>query len=97
MPLGHVQFVPVALHSYVGNMIGQTIGETLAPGEIPLQYDKLYECLRTAGQFADSHGLSIHAPRFGAGLARGDWDVIEALITTAIPEHIPVTIYDYQP
>jgi len=34
-------------------------------------------------------------PRIGAGLAGGDWDTIEAIITEELCAHdIPVTVYD---
>lgn len=96
LPLGKTQFIPVAgagKPRWVGNMVAQTLGETLLTGEIPLQYDKLIECLKSAAEFAEAWGLEIHAPRFGSDLAGGDWDVIETLIKLHIPEHIPVTIY----
>jgi hypothetical protein len=48
------------------------------------------------GEFADSLGKPIVAPMFGSGLAGGDWQKIETLIETHIPEHVPVTIYDYE-
>lgn len=98
LPLGHTQFVLTSFgtRQWVGNMIAQTLGETLLPGEIPLQYDKLIQCLKSAAEFAEAHGLEIHAPRFGSDLAGGDWSVIETLIKLHIPHHIPVTIYNYK-
>ena len=46
---------------------------------------------------ASPNKVEIHAPKFGSGLARGDWDVIEALIVEAWDnEGIPVTIYELE-
>ncbi len=96
LPLGNVQFVPVGNGQWVANMIAQTLGRPEGR-DIPLSYVALKSCLQQLDTFADSHGLSIAGPRFGSGLAGGDWDRIETLIRGAIHQDTPVTIYDYNP
>lgn len=93
LPLGATQFVDTGAGITVANMIGQTLGRGDHP---PVKYDAIYECLKTVGQHADATGQSIVAPMFGAGLAGGKWEIIEALIETAIPKHISVVIYDFE-
>jgi hypothetical protein len=44
---------------------------------------------------ASARASEIHAPKFGAGLACGNWDFIEELINECwIGRGIPVTIYE---
>lgn len=87
--LGEIQFCPVEDDIVVINMIAQL----LYTEEIPLKYDALRECLRKVNQLAVENNATIHAPKFGAGLARGDWDKIEQMINDIIT--VPVFIYIY--
>jgi hypothetical protein len=37
----------------------------------------------------------VHAPRIGAGLAKGDWEAIEEMLRTIIVDAgVEVTVYD---
>ena len=96
IPLGTVQFVDVTADIVIANMVAQRgiIGQ--APGTRPLSYDALLECLEKAGEYAQKNDLSIHAPRFGAGLAGGDWDIIALLVEKTLVGKFGrvVTIYD---
>jgi O-acetyl-ADP-ribose deacetylase (regulator of RNase III) len=96
IPLGTVQFVDVAAEIVVANMVAQRGIVGQAPGTRPLSYDALLECLEKAGEHAQKNDLSIHAPRFGAGLAGGDWDVIALFIEKTLIGKFgrAVTIYD---
>jgi hypothetical protein len=100
--LGEVQLVDCGLNVIVANMIAQHSTITRSPGSTPIRYWALAKCLRTVGLFAKhllsaDHVIEIHAPKFGSGLAKGDWDVIEALIVEAWDnEGIPVTIYELE-
>lgn len=77
--LGRVQYVKVADKLLVANMIGQH--ETIRPGYIPIRYAALVRCLEDVRDIAlKFNSVEIHAPKFGAGLAGGDWHVIETLI-----------------
>ncbi len=79
--LGTNQFInvesdgePLGIH--IVNMCAQTFG-----GKRPLMYNALSTCMSDiANTFSMYNVASIHAPAFGAGLAGGDWRVIEALI-----------------
>lgn len=95
LPLGQVQFVRVSDNQWVANMIAQTLQPCPSKDNIPLQYGALRSCLQQISVFADSHDLSIVGPRFGAGLAGGDWNKIELLIRETVLPTTAVTIYDY--
>ena len=43
--------------------------------------------------FDQDHNVQIHAPKFGSGLAGGNWNFISCLIED-IWDGIPVFIYD---
>lgn len=87
--LGEVQFVQVGDNLYVANMIAQRgIYNKKLP---PIRYRALTKCLEEVNAFALTQGLEIHAPKFGAGLAGGDWKTIEQIIQTTITA--PMTVY----
>lgn len=95
IPLGDVQFVPVNEEITLGNMIAQhqTHWEKGVP---PIRYQALAKSLELVAEYAKMNNMSIHAPKFGAGLAGGNWDLIESLIKEYITSQgIEVTIYDY--
>lgn len=87
--LGGVQYVIVGETITVANMIAQH-GYGGGP-DIPLRYDALQTCLSQVGKEALREGATVHAPRIGTGLARGDWDrIVEIIRATEGP-----TIYVY--
>lgn len=92
--LGNVQFVPVEPDLWVANIIAQH--RTINEGErIPIRYDALEMGLRTVGDFCEERRASVHAPRLGSGLARGDWSRIATLIETEfVARGVSITIYD---
>ncbi len=90
--LGAVQFVIVEQDIVVANMIGQN-GVRSASNPHPLDYDALATCLTKVRQQAIDIDASVHGPRFGAGLAGGNWDKI-ANLTKEKLDPVPVTIYD---
>lgn len=73
---------------------------------LPVDFTALEQCLDKVGELVQKEGGSIHAPRFGAGLAAGlaggkgewsqeVWNKVEALIISKlIRRGINVTIYD---
>lgn len=88
--LGDIQMVLVNTNPniYVCNMIAQTLG-----GKRPLYYNHLSTCMDSLVTKMNRKE-QIYAPRFGAGLAGGDWRVIEALIYDCwIRAGIDVTIF----
>ena len=100
--LGDIQEVWVAPDVVVYNMIGQHMTGQDEHGNPPIRYwainDGLDEiCLRLAGIRGAVQCLevSIHAPRFGAGLAGGNWDILSAILDSSAEAYgIPVTVYD---
>jgi hypothetical protein len=94
------------VNRWVVNMIAQHTTSPGPDGRPPVRYAALGSCLLKVARFAKeisaSRGLfpdvEIHAPMFGAGLAGGDWNIIEKLIQEAwIDAGIPVTIYSLEP
>lgn len=68
----------------------------------PIRYDAIDQGLSKLGQKAlllqgpDGGRASVHMPRMGAGLAGGDWDVIEALVKSNLSKKgIEVFVYDF--
>jgi O-acetyl-ADP-ribose deacetylase (regulator of RNase III) len=94
--LGQVQMVPIMkepfIEGYVVNMVAQTLGS-----DRPLYYSYLVQCMDHVGiTFAASNTMQahIHCPKFGSGLAGGNWDFIEELIIDCwIKRKLDVTVY----
>ncbi len=96
LPLGEVQFVNVEDDIVIGNMIGQHMTHWI-DGIPPIRYDAVETALQSVANYALRHNCSVHAPRFGSGLAGGEWSKIEQLINTHLcSKDIPVTIYDFE-
>jgi hypothetical protein len=92
--LGQIQTVRVEPDIGVCNLIGQHgTGPGVRP---PIRYDAVYEGLDLLAKLGmNVENLSIHCPRFGSGLAGGNWNIIEQLIfITLIKADIPITVYD---
>lgn len=98
--LGYVQYVKAIKddtydHELVfANMVAQNgiIGQK---NTRPLNYEALVRCMIDVRNFiknADKEKIEIHCPRFGSGLAGGDWNFINDLITD-IWSGLPITIY----
>ncbi len=101
--LGNTQMVKVEDGLWVVNMIGQSgIGRHNGP---PIRYKAIRNALKSVAaaaldpEYRGAHeSVTIHAPRFGAGLAGGDWSLIEKLIEEELVAHgLSVTVYDYVP
>lgn len=101
--LGQVQLVKTEINTvYVANMIGQRdCGyQTFQLGrrkiELPaIRYDSIYECLCRLGMMCKALKAEVHCPMFGAGLAGGDWAVIEGMLNKLlITNNIPVFVYE---
>jgi O-acetyl-ADP-ribose deacetylase (regulator of RNase III) len=106
--LGAVQYVEVfppkmsmdyPKRLWVANMVGQhgvwQKGPIRHEGPPPIRYDALRQALSRVGRFAAKHNARVVGPRFGTGLAGGDWHLIEPIIRDELlAQGIPVTIYD---
>ena len=101
--LGNIDVVKVKDDLWVINMVGQSGVGQRGSSQPPIRYKAIrralesvvLECLAPEyrGPFK---AVSVHAPRFGAGLAGGDWKVIEQIIDeTLIAAGIKVTVYDF--
>jgi hypothetical protein len=95
--LGDVQVVRVKLdcggYALVANMIGQK-GVVSSTNPVPIKYDALETAMRYVHESL-KEDRKIIAPLFGAGLARGDWTVIEKLIETVWKDR-DVTIFELE-
>lgn len=95
--LGNIQVVPVEDNLSVINMIGQHgCYPTVVNGEKiqPIRYEALKECLYKVAKLAKANNVSVHMPMIGAGLAGGDWTVIEGIINnTLIQSGVDTTVY----
>jgi O-acetyl-ADP-ribose deacetylase (regulator of RNase III) len=95
LPLGEAQFVPVENDVIVVNMIGQHGIYPDSEGRPPVRYEAIRACLAQICTYALENKASVHAPRFGAGLAGGNWDMIEGIIQEELCDKgVEVTIYD---
>lgn len=102
--LGEIQTVGVDPYIFVTNMIGQrdhydfmvqVDGKTVSLS--PVRYGALEECLLRVLVKAKDLDASIHCPRFGAGLAGGDWNKIEDIIQRVLVDNgVEVTVYDLE-
>jgi len=86
--LGYVQYVKVAedpayKHELIfANMIAQN-GVISKNNTRPLNYEALVKCMANVRDTIvglDKEKIEIHCPRFGSGLAGGNWGFIEQLI-----------------
>lgn len=62
----------------------------------PLDYEALTLCMRKINFLFEGMGMRIGLPKIGAGLAGGDWSVIEGIIQKELRDMI-VTIVNYVP
>lgn len=95
--LGRVQFMEVQPSFWVANLIGQhDIARQKRPTRVPpVRYPAIREGLSRVRAFTQVHQASVHMPRIGAGLAGGDWTVIERIIQEELADQgVPVTVYD---
>jgi hypothetical protein len=95
LTLGDVQFTQVEKDITVINMIAQAgiITRPYDKNLPPIRYEALRECLTKVNQYCIDNNATLHAPRFGAGLAGGDWNIIEGIINSTMS--VDVTIYDF--
>lgn len=105
--LGYVQYVIATKnkshdHQLIfANMIAQNriINQT---NPRPLNYESLVKCMIDLRNYANNFQqandakIEIHCPKFGSGLAGGNWSFIEQLIID-IWNDFPVFVYSYSP
>ncbi|QOI67532.1 hypothetical protein SEA_BEUFFERT_157 [Streptomyces phage Beuffert] len=92
-PLGMVELVVAAPDIYVCNMTAQH--RTIRTVEKPICYKSLEACLDKLARLAIAEDATVHMPRIGCGLARGDWNVVESIINRTLTlRDVDVTVYD---
>lgn len=100
--LGYVQYVEVSKDNVYGhklvfaNMIAQN-GTISKNNNRPLHYGALVKCMSSVSSYINNHfkednPVQIHAPKFGSGLAGGNWNFVHELIAD-IWNNYPVFIY----
>ena len=93
MRLGYTQFCFIGGGVIVANMIAQD-GINSGKIEDRVDYPGLEECLNTVFEFAKRSQASVHMPKIGSGLAGGDWNKIEGLITECVKKYeVNCTVY----
>ena len=93
--LGNVQFVPVEEDIWVGNMLGQE-GIRSKNSIAPIRYSAIVSSLWKVREFCQSHNCRVVCPKFGSGLAGGDWKIIEKYLRDILCDsNIPVTVYEF--
>jgi O-acetyl-ADP-ribose deacetylase (regulator of RNase III) len=95
--LGTTQFVVITDERLtIANMIAQEgIGPSFQNGKMvpPIRYEALRECMKSVAAFVElSPSTQIACPMFGAGLAGGDWSIIEQMIREEWSQ-IETTVY----
>lgn len=100
--LGYVQYVSVFKDSVYGHEI--IFANMIAQNSIisrtnfrPLNYEALVKCMVDVRNFihqSNKEKIEIHCPKFGSGLAGGNWSFINELIKD-IWYNINVTVYGY--
>jgi O-acetyl-ADP-ribose deacetylase (regulator of RNase III) len=87
--LGDVQFVMVG-STIIANCATQD--GYLPRGILHANYDAIELCMETVKQFAQQTNRSVAIPKIGAGLAGGDWQVIEKILQEVFDDY-DVTVY----
>lgn len=92
--LGNVQLVQVETDIAVANMIAQhKVRSEKDHGYIPIRYDAVRECLTAVNKHAVENNATLHAPKFGTGLAGGDWFEIEKIIHEVVTVDVFIYLY----
>lgn len=93
--LGKIQGVTVEENIIICNMIAQD-GYKSNANPVPLKYSALVKCMTNLADLSNANCSSIHCPKFGSGLAGGNWQLIEELIKNIwIDNGIDVYVYEY--
>lgn len=94
--LGDIQIVPLKGHNnkFIANLATQQGYGYHTNQRVYVDYDALSSCLLKLFQFCHEENYSIAIPKIGAGLAGGDWNKIQYLISCADAKY-PVKIHLY--
>lgn len=94
--LGRVFMVPLNEEIRLASIVGQ---EGYGPSLFPrIRYRALQRGLAEIAETAALSHASVHMPRIGAGLAGGEWSVVEEMVEDEfVRRGVPVTVYDLPP
>lgn len=98
--LGNMQSIVVEPKTAIIEMVAQH--KTIHDNPKPIVYSSLALCMEKIGNtckkmIESEKPVEIHTHRFGSGLAKGSWPLIEELIIELwINNNIPVFIYDIE-
>lgn len=88
--LGDVQFVTVEnvnvwTNRYVANCATQK--EYYPRDRVHADYEAIRKCMQQVHDFAKMHDLTVAIPKIGAGLAGGDWKIIEQILESVFHDY----------
>lgn len=89
--LGEVQFVTVEkvrAQRYIANCATQQ--EYYPRNKVHADYQAIRVCMQKVKEFAQNNDLSVALPKIGAGLAGGDWNVIELILQEVFHDYSAV-------
>ena len=94
--VGNVQFVVVDDNLIVANMIAQNGLRFNDFGVPAVNYAAIQVCMEKVCKMADSMNVDVHAPRFGAGLSGGSWDIVEFVLLKVLRNYsCDIYVYDF--
>lgn len=88
--LGDIQVVLVRSQKYVINCATQQ--DYYPRDRVHADYDAIRTCMIKVRDFAQKNGLTIAIPKIGAGLAGGDWGIIEGILNEVFQDY-DVTVF----
>jgi len=92
--LGITQFIPINNTLIIANMIAQHDLDEI-DNIPPIRYDALENCLNQVANYSKIKNAQVIGPKFGAGLAGGDWNIIEKIIQNKLcNQNVQVTIFE---
>jgi hypothetical protein len=92
--LGEIQMVSTQSEFCIVNMLAQEGIGLDKDGNIPLRYQALSSCMDKVAKAALDQNAIICAPKFGSGLAGGNWSQIETMIIDKwVNKGLKVNIY----
>lgn len=89
--LGEVQFVRQWNDVIIANCATQDA--YLPRGECHADYDAIRICMMKVKDYAKDKGLTVAIPKIGAGLAGGDWNVIETILNEVFNDYNVTVCY----
>lgn len=90
--LGQVQYVDIGDHIITNCGTQQ---KYVPRGICHADYGAIQNCMVKIKTYCKSHGFSLAIPKIGAGLAGGDWNEIEDILTEVFHDY-DVTVYELQ-